>query len=131
MLGSGIRRALLRCFSWAQLFALPRAISHQAPLSVGFSRQEKWNGFLCPPPADLPDPGIKPTSHVSCVGRPVPYHKRHLRSTLISDLYRLKLQKIRQLRAIQMPYRSSVTTNWVCAFSESAKSASVLPTSSI
>ena len=87
MLGSGIRRALLSCFSWAQLFAIPRAVSHQAPLSMGFSRQEKLNGFPCPPPTDLPDPGIKPISHVSCVGRPVPYHKRHLRSTLISDLY--------------------------------------------
>ena len=32
--------------------------SHQAPLSVGFSRQEYWSGLLCPPPGDLPDPGI-------------------------------------------------------------------------
>ena len=32
-----------------------------APLSMGFSRQQYWNGWPCPPPGDLPDPGIKPT----------------------------------------------------------------------
>ena len=31
-----------------------------APLSMGFSRQEYWSGLLCPPPVDLPNPGIKP-----------------------------------------------------------------------
>ena len=39
--------------------------ARQAPLSVEFSRQEYWSGLLCPPPRDLPDPGIKPTSPVS------------------------------------------------------------------
>ena len=34
----------------------------QASLSMGFSRQEYWSGVLCPPPRDLPDPGIKPGS---------------------------------------------------------------------
>ena len=34
----------------------------QAPLSVGFSRQEYWSGLPCPPPGDLPDPGIEPMS---------------------------------------------------------------------
>jgi len=33
---------------------------HQAPLSMGFSRQECWRGLPFPPPGDLPDPGIKP-----------------------------------------------------------------------
>ena len=37
-------------------------IAHQAPLSMGFSRQEYWSGLPCPSPGDLPDPGIKPTS---------------------------------------------------------------------
>ena len=37
-------------------------VAHQAPLSMGFSRQEYWGGLPCPPPGDLPDPGIKPTS---------------------------------------------------------------------
>ena len=34
--------------------------SHQVPLSMRFSRQEDWNGLPCPPPGDLPNPGIKP-----------------------------------------------------------------------
>ena len=37
----------------------------QAPLSMGFSRQEYWGGLPCPPPRNSPDPGIKPTSPVS------------------------------------------------------------------
>ena len=36
----------------------PWTIAHQAPLSMGFSRQEYWNGLPSPPPGDLPDPGI-------------------------------------------------------------------------
>ena len=37
-------------------------VAHQPPLSMGFPRQEYWNGLLFPSPGDLPDPGIKPTS---------------------------------------------------------------------
>ena len=40
-------------------------VAHQAPLSMGFSRQEYWTGLPCPPPEDLPDPGIEPLSPVS------------------------------------------------------------------
>ena len=44
--------------------------THQAPLSLGVSRQEYWSGLLCPPPGDLPDPGIQPVSLTSaCFGR--------------------------------------------------------------
>ena len=38
------------------------AVACQAPLSMGFSRQEHWSGLPCPPPGDLPDPRIKPVS---------------------------------------------------------------------
>ena len=37
-------------------------VACQAPLSVGFSRQEYWSGLPFPPLGDLPDPGIEPTS---------------------------------------------------------------------
>ena len=37
-------------------------VAHQAPLSMGFSRQEYWSGLPCPPPGNLPYPGIKPLS---------------------------------------------------------------------
>ena len=40
-------------------------MASQAPLSMGFSRQEYQGGLLFPPPEDLPDPGIEPTSFVS------------------------------------------------------------------
>ena len=40
----------------------PLDVAHQAPLSMGFSRQEYWSGSPCPPPVDLSDPGIKPAS---------------------------------------------------------------------
>ena len=39
--------------------ATPWTIAHQAPLSMGFSRQGYWSGLPCPPPGDLPNPGIK------------------------------------------------------------------------
>ena len=35
-------------------------VAHQAPLSIGFSRQECWSGLPFPPPGDLPNPGIEP-----------------------------------------------------------------------
>ena len=40
-------------------------VALQAPLSMGFSRQEHWSGLPCPPPGDLPNPGIKPTTLTS------------------------------------------------------------------
>ena len=42
--------------------ATPWTVAHQAPLSMGFSRQEYWSGLSFPPPEDLPNPGIKPGS---------------------------------------------------------------------
>ena len=48
--------------SRVQPFATPWAVAHQAPLSMGFSRQEYWSGLPCPPPGDLSNPGIKPGS---------------------------------------------------------------------
>ena len=52
-------------FSRVWLFATPWTIAHQAPLSVGVSRQEYWSGLPCPPPGDLLVPGIEPASLVS------------------------------------------------------------------
>ena len=40
-------------------------VAHQAPLSMGFPRQEYWGGLPFPSPGDLPDPGIKPRSPMS------------------------------------------------------------------
>ena len=59
--------AVLNHFSHVWLFATLWTIAHQAPLRWGFSRQEQWSGLPCPPPGDLPNPGIEP--YVSCIGR--------------------------------------------------------------
>ena len=60
--------------------ATPWTVALQAPLSMGFSRQEYWSGLPCPPPGDLPDPGMKFLSHVSCIGQQVLYQLCHLGS---------------------------------------------------
>ena len=48
--------------SHVHLFANTWIVAHQAPLSMGFSRQEYWSGLPFPSPGDLPNPGIKPRS---------------------------------------------------------------------
>ena len=72
---SSLQRNVLCCAqslqlhpSWGTLWT----VAGQAPLSMGFSRQEYWSGLPCPPPGDLPNPGIKPRSLRSpaLAGRP-------------------------------------------------------------
>ena len=53
---------LLSRFGHVQLCAALWTVACQAPLSMAFSRQEYWSGLPCPPPGDLPNPGIKPRS---------------------------------------------------------------------
>ena len=55
----------VQSLSRVRLFATPLTIACQDPLSMGFSRQESWSGFPCPPSGDLPDPGIEPMSGAS------------------------------------------------------------------
>ena len=70
---------VLSCFSPVQLFVTPWTTARQAPLSLRFSRQEYWSGLLCPPPGDLPDPGIEPaTLTFTCTGRRDLYPHCHL-----------------------------------------------------
>ena len=57
--------AVLSSFSYVRLFATPWTVAHQTPLSMGSSRQECWSVLPFPFPGDLPNPGIKPMSHVS------------------------------------------------------------------
>ena len=49
-------------FSRIRLFETLWTVARQAPLSIGFSRQEYWSGVPFLPPEDLPDPGIEPES---------------------------------------------------------------------
>ena len=63
--------------SRVQLSVTPWTVPRQAPLSLGFSRQEYWSGLPCPPPGDLPDPWME--LQVSYV------FQRHLRSPYIGS----------------------------------------------
>ena len=54
---------MLNQFSLVCLFASPWTVPHQVPLSMGFPRQEYWNGLPCPLPGDFPDPGIEALLH--------------------------------------------------------------------
>ena len=66
---------VLSSFHRVRLSTTLWTVARQAPLSMGLSGQEYWSGLPCPSPGDLPDPGIKPTSHTStCIGKQVLYH---------------------------------------------------------
>ena len=56
---------VLSHFSCVRLFVTLWTVSHKAPLSTEFFRQEYWSGLPCPPPGDLPNPGIKLVSPAS------------------------------------------------------------------
>ena len=87
---------MLSHFSRVRFFVTLWTVACQAPLSMGFSRQEYWSGWPCLPPGDLPDLGIKPASpaapllqadslpmsHQGSPGKPEPYAKYYTRSLL-------------------------------------------------
>ena len=56
-------------------FATPRTVALQAPLSMGFPRQECWSGLLFPTPGDPSDPGMEPASSVLQVNSLLPSHR--------------------------------------------------------
>ena len=60
-----LQHVLPSCISHVHLFVTPWTIAHQAPLSMGSSRQEYWSGLPCPLPGDLLHPRIEPKSHVA------------------------------------------------------------------
>ena len=53
---------MLSCFIRVRLFVTPWTVANQAPLSMGFSRQEYWSGLPFPTPGDLPDLEMEPVS---------------------------------------------------------------------
>ena len=60
--------------SCALLFVSSWIVAHKASLSMEFSKQEHWIGLQFPALGDLPNPGIKTASLVSCIGRWILYH---------------------------------------------------------
>ena len=65
---------MLGPFSCVWLFATPWTVARQAPLSMGFSRQEYWSGLPFPTPGGLPHLRTEPASFTSPAGRQVLYH---------------------------------------------------------
>ena len=55
----------MRAWSVVSDSETPWTVAHQAPLFMGFPRQEYWSGLPFPSPGDLPDPGIEPVSLAS------------------------------------------------------------------
>ena len=60
-----IHVCVLSHFIHIRFFATPWTVAWKAPLTMGFSRQEYCSELPCPPPGDVPNPGIKPPSAVS------------------------------------------------------------------
>jgi len=75
---------------------------------MGFSRQEYCSRLPCPPSGGLPDPGIKPTSLVSCIGKQLLYHYHPLGSPLITMLLLLLLSRFSPVRSVR-PHRRQPT----------------------
>ena len=65
---------VLSCFNHVRLCVTLWTVAHQTTLPMGFSRQEYCSGLPFSSLGNLPDPGIKPMSPVSCIGRQVLYH---------------------------------------------------------
>ena len=97
---------VLSHFGHVWLIANLGTIAYQAPLSMGCSRQQYWCGSPCPPPGDLPDPGIEPESLVSpaLAGRfftPLPLRKPFiLHTTKKKEL--LRVSSHQWIRSISM-----------------------------
>ena len=71
--------------SHIQLFVTPWTVAHQAPLSVGFPRQEYWSGLLFPSLGDLPNPGIEPATPAWQAGSLILSHQGNPLYTLHLD----------------------------------------------
>ena len=98
------------------LFLTPWTIALQAPLSMGFSKQEHWNGLLFPPPGNLPNSEIKPASIVSpalagrfftnCVTWEAPYGYNIVFLATATTLYIRSLKLIRLITESLYPLTS-------------------------
>ena len=125
---------------WVSIFEIARALMHvwvpsyfshvpwlcpvarQAPLSMGFSRQECWCGLPCPPPGDPPDPGIEPVSLMSAALAGRFFATRAIWEAYCTILYNIQIvQYYRQeiyLGTIHQPYWNffAVFSAFICEF---------------
>ena len=81
-------------------FAAPWTVAHQAPLSMGFSRQEYWSGLPFPPPGDLPNPGIEsgsPALEADALPSEPPGKSKGRRKTPLTEKVSKNVEDIAQL----------------------------------
>ena len=77
--------------SHVQLFATPWIVAHQAPLSMGFPRQEYWSGLLFPSPRESSQ--LRDQTHISCIsctGRQILYHRATWEARAISGIQNMQ-----------------------------------------
>ena len=84
---------VLNLFSCVRLFVILWTVACQVPLYMGFSRQEYWSGLPCPPPGDLPDPGVKPSSPALQVDS-LPLSHRESPQNIVTDIQDYILESV-------------------------------------
>ena len=89
--------------------ATPRTVAHQVPLSTGFSSQEHWSGLPCPPPGDLPDPGIKPASLPSPALAGGPLTTSATRGEVLQELAHAATETEKSRHLLSVSWRPGVT----------------------
>ena len=82
LVSNSLYACMLICFSHVRLCD-PVTVAFQGPLFMRFSRQEYWNGLLCPPPGDLPHPGIESAAPVAPVLQVDPLPLNHWGSPVL------------------------------------------------
>ena len=101
---------MLSCFIHVQFFTTLWSIAYQAPLSMGFSRQEYWSGLPFPLLGGFSQPRCRiQASYISCIGRQVLYHWWHLGSpaTLFQNLQPLQIFLLLQSLLLCLAFLSS------------------------
>ena len=118
------------------LFATPWTVAHQAPLSMGFPRQEYWSGLPFPSPEDLPDP----VSCISYIGRQILYHcstqealSHHIQSqvTLKAPCWRGYIERPQRARERYLRRTGWPVFNYLRLLAQARSSFQMIPFSSL
>ena len=98
---------VLSCSVSSDSSATPWTVAHQAPLSMGFPRQEYWSGLPFPSPGDLPNPGIKLRSSAlqtdSLLTKPIKFIYKTKQNKVLMSLFFISLQLAQSDGYVQIP----------------------------
>ena len=98
-------------FSCIRLFVTLWTVAHQAPLSIELSRQEYWSGLPCPPPKDLPNPGMESVSPASSALQAYSLPLSHQGSPIIQHTA-IQISDESEVKGIKSTIRKIRTYNW-------------------